>query len=61
MDCRSVFLQFRDYQKGALTPSEMTWVREHIHDCPDCYLLDLENRKQYLSRFAFLQDQTATA
>lgn len=61
MDCRSVFLQFRDYQKGNMDPRQMAWLREHIHDCPDCFLLDMENRKQYLSQWAFLQDQTAKA
>ncbi len=61
MDCRTVFLQFRDYQKGSLDKSQMIWVKDHIRKCPDCYLLDVENRKEYMSHWSFLRETNVTA
>jgi predicted anti-sigma-YlaC factor YlaD len=59
MDCRAAHVHLNDYLRGTLDTGEAAWFKEHIQDCPDCFLLDRENRKQYINQWVLCQEQTA--
>ena len=56
MDCRQVHQAYNDFLEEDLTPSQMEWIRTHIHDCPDCFLLDRQVRKSFVREMALVSD-----
>jgi hypothetical protein len=39
LTCRDVGERLLLYRDGALPPSETEWLREHLHQCPNCLTL----------------------
>lgn len=48
MDCREIHSLYKDFVQGKLSSAQTEFIKEHIWDCPDCVLLNAEERKIYL-------------
>lgn len=49
MDCREIHLAYKDFIAGNLPAALSEFIQEHILDCPDCILLDQEERNLFLA------------
>lgn len=52
MDCRQIHNSLRQFIQGTLPEPQVEWIKKHIQDCPDCYLLDDEVRKHFVEEYA---------
>ncbi len=52
VECKQVHQTYKAFLENKLPPEQILWIKAHVQDCPDCFLLDTQIRKAILEEWS---------